>query len=153
MQASVDASLIPASALVPIARWSKRLIAFGMIFISFLGSYVMLNGWRWEWPTTNTTIQAFILAVLYQLVFTGLQFAFRDNWQSIWYALALGGSVVPSVLAYGAIIHAGWANWFARALPDGPANFAAWLLLAIVLTAIDAIPERILVRRAPQMRR
>lgn len=139
----LDAAVVNGARLVPVAIWIKRLFAFGLIGLSLLGTAVWMNGGQWGVPSGDLLLYA----ILYQAVFSVAQFALRAQWQSVWYLGAVAGSVVPSVLSYGARYHSAWVELFAPRFSQDIAGWLAWVALAIALALADIIPEQILVRR------
>ena len=130
----IDASIIPSATLVPVALWMKRVFAFVLIGLSLYGTYVQAL------PYGDGEGQAFLIALVFQAVVSLAQFAFRRQWQSIWYAGALLLSVVPSILTFAPLITPSMEK-------SGLPGWAALLVVSLVALAGDIIPEQILVKK------
>jgi hypothetical protein len=112
----------------------KRIFAFVLIGLSLYGTYVQAA------PYGDGPGQALGMAVLFQAVVSLAQFAFRRQWQSIWYAGALLLSVVPSIMTFGPLIVPGMEM-------GGVPEWGAWGIVSLVALAGDIIPEQILVKK------
>lgn len=141
--ARADAAVIDGAKLIPLAIWIKRLFAVALWLVSVNGTFVQVLS-RLDGTEIGLII---IYTIIWQLGFSAAQFALRHQWQSVWYAGALSGSVVPSVMTYGPLVTPDWIFAWEPTLTHTPAMILAWAIVAGVMTLIDIIPEQILVRR------
>lgn len=140
--AGIDASFIPPEFRTPVGRWIKRVFAFLLVALSLYGTYVQAADF-----SAGEPLMAIGLALAYQAVCSVAQFAFRRQWQSIWYIGALAASVVPSILTYGPLVTPGLGDLLAGAVGYDLAAGGAWAVVGIVMVLADIVPEQIIVGR------
>jgi hypothetical protein len=135
-----------------------RAIGAGLWIFSFTGNVLAFGG---PLAIDRATMQAIIIALVWQALCTWVQFVFCRQWNSIIYVLALLASAVPSLLGYRKWIALPIAEWIgvtidpfadrialSMATPDTIAlTLAVHVGVLIILVAADIIPERIYVRR------
>lgn len=142
----IDASLFDERHLVTHAIWLKRTFAIALMGISYVGTYVLMNGNQWVLPTTKALWIAMLVAFLYQALCSYAQFSFRHEWLSLWYLGSLLISAIPSTISYGrlfvddiaAMLNLSGELW---------SVILVWLMMFVIMVAVDLIPERIIVRR------
>jgi len=136
----IDAAIFDGSQMAKLGVWVKRFVAFGLIALVLVGTYVQAAG-GWFAPS----IQPVAVAIGWQAIAMVAQFALRSQWQSVWYFGAVAFSAAPSVLTYGALMVPQWD----RALTEA----GAWIAITLIILAADIIPEQILVRHQGGARR
>ncbi len=109
-----------------------RIIAFGLIGVSVTGNILAFGG---------LTASAIALALVWQLICSGLQMMFCNNVYNPLYLAPLVASVAPSFLGYLPLLN----QWL---YAHGDPSLALPLRIALLffVTAIDILPERILIR-------
>lgn len=130
-------------------RWTIRIlrvVAWALLVMSTFGNYVQfVGGWEqvyWNWRDLAGSIGsiawlAVLFAVIFQGVFSLLQWGAKANRWWLLYSFALLGSAIPSFLTYNA-----WAG------PYLTAQIGAALAVVVIGLAVigaDALPEWILV--------
>lgn len=109
-----------------------RIVAFGLIAISLTGNVLAFGG---------LTASAIVLAIVWQLICSGLQMMFCNNVYNPLYLAPLVASVAPSFLGYLPLLN----TWLvAHGDPSLAVPFRVALLFFV--TAVDILPERILIR-------
>jgi len=150
----IETGVIPTSLAEPIAVNGLRFFAGGLFLISMFGNFVLFNGgWDRLGERDGTAVKAFFFALAWQVVFSGMQFAFLRTNRHWWYLFALAASAIPSTLSF----HEPLFPWLLDISGilfqwiDGPfvevvATINAWLMLLIGVVGSDILPERILVK-------
>ncbi len=122
-----------------------RMGAILLLIASTFGNYVQFaGGWEhvsWSWRSVSASLaaiswQAVFFAVVYQAIFSALQWGFKAQRQWLPYALALLASVIPSFLTYNT-----WLDPYLSA----QIGLASPLVIFLAATFADAIPEWVLV--------
>lgn len=142
----IDASLLDERHLVTHAVWLKRVFAIALMGISYVGTYVLMNGNQWVLPTTEALWIAVLIAFFYQALCSYAQFSFRHEWLSLWYLGSLLISAIPSTISYGRL----FADDILVMLNMSRELWSVvlvWFVMFILMVAVDLIPERIIVRR------
>jgi hypothetical protein len=112
-----------------------RIIALILMVASTFGNYVQfMGGWERYWPIDLVVVG---LAVLYQIIFSLLQWGFKAGEMWIPYFLALVASAIPSFLTYNA-----WTGPY-LAVQIGP--LLGYIVLLAATIGADALPEWVLV--------
>src|SRR5690349_12825441 len=96
---TLQTGVVPVRAAVPIAKAALWIIAALLLGISILGNFITFNGGWARWNVFDEMgSQALVLALLWQLVWSTLQFAFLriKFWPGYFFALA--ASAIPSVM-------------------------------------------------------
>lgn len=130
------------SQMVGVAVMLLWVFAFGMIAISWYGTYVQ--------AAQRHIANPVLASVGYQAICSLAQWGFKSkqNWLLYFFFLAI--SVVPSIMTYYPLIHGSVALAMVQVKPEvisfAVANIASSLLIVIVLTLNDMGPEWILVR-------
>lgn len=140
---AVDAAIMDGAKIAQAAPWIKRAFAVALWGFSAWGTGVQAYE-RMPYAAIGVVV---LYTLLWQLGFSLAQFALRQQWQSIWYLGALAGSVVPSVLTYAPLVAGDLAAPMQGLLGYDGATWAAWAVVAAVMTLVDVVPEQILVRR------
>lgn len=127
-----ESHVVNASTLARYQYIVYRIVAGGLIAISLTGNVLAFGG---------LAASAIVLAILWQIICTGLQMMFCNNVYNPLYLAPLIASVSPSFLGYLPLLN----QWL---YAHGDPSLALPLRIALLffVTAIDILPERILIR-------
>lgn len=132
-----------------VIRWTIRVlrfVAWALLIMSTFGNYVQFaGGWEyvsWSWRDLAGSLAAIswlavFFAVLFQVVFSLIQWGSKANRWWLLYIFALLGSAIPSFLTYNA-----WAGPYLAAQIG---TVFAVVVIGLAVIGADALPEWILV--------
>lgn len=130
-----SAAMISRGGVIGMMIGILRIIAVILLIASAFGNYVQfVGGWSSYWPL-NWGVIGF--AVIYQAVFSALQWGFKAAGWWFPYALALIASAVPSFLTYNGL--------FGPYLAAQVGAVLALIGIGVAVIGGDALPEWVLV--------